>query len=518
MFDTMTQEKPNMSSGVERSNKIINTIGLLVLISILTSISSSRITGHFFGWDPLENTIASLSLINTGSIADVDGNPTNLREPVPIIIHAAYLRFLTNIPYAHPIEEIIVNKSHRASISKVNLVYVWFTLFGVLILSIQLTKKFKIALAAILLSWFFFLSSTQHLYSPHTEIAASMFLMFVTISMVRFYRKSTIQNALILGLFLGLLSLTKMPATYVSLVAIFLLTILIHFKHDISSTKLAQVIFSVIIAFSLVLTPWVLRNHFSSQQENSNIQSAITQRGGNILNSRANLTKRVLANAPAYFYVFAPMSLKESLFEHYLGFKRESLWPGAKYDVSKFDRPDNRFKQEAIVAGKFYRKKEQQRSGNKKVSITIKDLLNPQKKFVRDENNKKKGLEKIKNSPLEHIQSAVILAWRGMWSFSGKSHPPESYSLYHVGNFLPNVIVNFFCFLSLLLMPLVSLVKKNYELFAFSMFGVGYFWIYALFSHFIPRYSAPLIPITIIATLVVLQKFSQKLLKNSKCL
>jgi len=494
-----------MTCGVERSKKIIKTVCIFILISLLTYISSSRITGQFFGWDPLENTIASLSLINMGSISDKDGKLTNQREPIPIIIHAAYIKFFTDIPHYKPIEQIIVKKDYRSAISKVNLVYVWFTLIGILILSIQLTRKFKIALAAILLSWLFFLGNVQHLYSPHTEIVASMFLVFSTISMVRLYRQVNITNAIVVGLLLGLLSLTKMPAAYVSIVSILILLVVILIKTNISFNYFIQISLSLILTFILVITPWILRNQYYSKSADSDIQSAITQRGGNILNARADLSNNIISDIPGYIYVYSPMILKKYLFEKYLGFERKDLWPEGKYDVQKYDRPDSRFKNEAIQAG-YLKPATPGANESIKAKLTIQDLLNPDRKFEHDQIRHEQGMKKISNEPLKHLVSTAVVAWRGMWSFSGKSHPPESYSLYHVGNSILSVFFNFICFFSLLLMPLIAVIRKRFDLLIFSIFSVGYFWIYAIFSHFIPRYSAPLIPISVIAMLIMAQE------------
>lgn len=479
---------------------------LLLFIVFLTFVSSVKITGQFFGWDPLENTVASLGLLKSGTIADVEGKPTNLREPIPIIILAGHILLNSDINYSDSIKSIMSKRELRKQISRVNLYYVFGTLIFVLWLTIKLTKSFKLAFISIIFSWLFFLNSTQHLYSPHTEIIASMLLVLVTVLLINLYENPCIKNGVVVGIAMGLLSLTKMPATYVSIVVIPIIVIIIHTTKNSKFNRSLKLLAIITTAFSLTLSPWLIRNYYLSKSENNNVQSLITQRGGAILNDRANASKRVLNDVPGHLYVYSPMALKSSLFENILNFKRSDLWPGGKYDVEKFDRPDWGFKKEAIEAGRFHAPSDAITvSKLKQLEPSLKEFVNPKVMFEKDEEKQAKGIRTVLNRPLEIITSSLIYAYRGMWSFNGKSHPPESYSLYHIGNYLPYVILNFLCFIAFLLMPIFAIIKKKMEWFVFSLFGLGFFWIYALFSHFIPRYSAPLIPLTIVSILMILQ-------------
>lgn len=477
----------------------LNQLLLVVWICFLTLASSVKITGHAYGWDPLENTVASLNLLKTGTIADVYGKPTNLREPLPILVLAAHIALLTDIPYQQKsIADIVDMQHYRKQISQVNLYYVFATLAGVCVLMLKLTRSSALAALAAFLSWLFFLNSIQHLYSPHTEIAAAMLLVWLAVSSVRFYEKSTLGRGAILGILLGCMGLTKMPATYVALAFIPAITLVCLIGNKQTLFTLCKGMLVASMAFVLVLAPWIARNHLMAKQANSNIQSAISQRGGAILHDRANAAAQVVHHASAYLYLFAPSALKSTLFEKWLGFKRQDLWPNGRYDVARLDRPDRGFREEAIRAGAVSATSQ---SGS--VVSDINQYVNPAQLFADDERKQTRGIQTILAQPLLQAESALIFAWRGMWSFSGKSHPPESYSLYHVGNYLPYVIANAICFVLFLLLPWIAIAKRRYDWQAFALFGNGMFWIYALFSHFIPRYSAPLIPLTIVATLML---------------
>ncbi len=479
----------------------LNQILLVVWISFLTLASSVKITGHAYGWDPLENTVASLNLLKTGTIADVYGKPTNLREPLPILMLAAHIALVTDIPYQHKrIADIVDAQHYRKQITQVNLYYVFATLAGVCLLMLKITRSSLLAALAAFLTWLFFLNSIQHLYSPHTEIAASMLIVWIAITSLYFYEQPTLLKSTILGVLLGCLGLTKMPASYVALAFIPAITLVSLMGEKQKTSSAFKCIAVTMIAFTLVLSPWIVRNRLMASQSNSNIQSAISQRGGAILHDRANAAQQVVDHASGYVYLFAPSALKSVLFEKWLGFKRQDLWPNGRYDVARLDRPDRGFREEAIRAGAVSASSQTESS----VVSGLDRYVNPGQLFADDERKQARGIHTILAQPLLQAESALIFAWRGMWSFSGKSHPPESYSLYHVGNYLPYVIANAVCFVLFLLLPWIAIAKRRYDWLAFALFGNGMFWIYALFSHFIPRYSAPLIPLTIVATLMLI--------------
>ena len=93
-----------------------------------------------------------------------------------------------------------------------------------------------------------------------------------------------------------------------------------------------------------------------------------------------------------------------------------------------------------------------------------------------------------------HIYMVFPFSWRGIWSFSGRTH-------------FIIMLFDLLCFFCFFTVPLMAIKNKNSTLFIFSLFSVGIFVFHALFSHFLWRYSAPLIPITIISFMVIFRPF-----------
>lgn len=59
-------------------------------------------------------------------------------------------------------------------------------------------------------------------------------------------------------------------------------------------------------------------------------------------------------------------------------------------------------------------------------------------------------------------------------------------------------MLNGMVMVSLLLMPWIDLALRKADWILISLLGCGYSLFYALFSHFIPRHSDPLIPVSLV--------------------
>ena len=86
---------------------------------------------------------------------------------------------------------------------------------------------------------------------------------------------------------------------------------------------------------------------------------------------------------------------------------------------------------------------------------------------------------------------SLPLSWRGMWSF-------ENHKTWF------GVLANGLAMLSLILMPFLAVLLRQPDWFFMSVAGAGYFYFYALFSHFITRYSESLIPLSLMCLSVLL--------------
>lgn len=122
-----------------------------------------------------------------------------------------------------------------------------------------------------------------------------------------------------------------------------------------------------------------------------------------------------------------------------------------------------------------------------------------------DKEAQKVAIDMIMANPYAHLRTSIVFAWREIWSF-GNNSPIEP-----AAGGLTSMFLNFICICSLLLMGILALLKGKFELLAFSMLPIGIFLFHALATHAIPRYSAPLIPIAIIAMLICIAALLRKI-------
>jgi len=114
---------------------------------------------------------------------------------------------------------------------------------------------------------------------------------------------------------------------------------------------------------------------------------------------------------------------------------------------------------------------------------------------------KQEALSRISSNPLQHLIVSFPLAWRGLWAIR-----PEGWG---------DVILNFLSFLALFASPLLYFLEKRKSWLIVSIVPIGYFLFYALFSHFIPRYSQPLVPLAFTCLMMALVDIASKVLSPS---
>jgi len=89
------------------------------------------------------------------------------------------------------------------------------------------------------------------------------------------------------------------------------------------------------------------------------------------------------------------------------------------------------------------------------------------------------ALTRIAAEPLRHLRTTPVFFWRIMWPVS-----PE---------------ISFLGMLSIWTVTLVSLIKRQPAMFGAFGLAVGMIAFYVAVSHAIPRYSAPAVPLMIVA-------------------
>ena len=453
-----------------------------LLIFILAFISFLSIKTYNITDDSEENFRISYNLIETG-IYSIDGNKsTDLREPIPNIINAIYLKCFIKIPENENISTILKNSNYIKKILFINIIYVLMILFSVWLLSYKLIKSFLYSCCIVLLSWFCFLQHDMYLNHLLTELPASLFLLLFVLSSLYLFEKRNLLYAIITGFLFGILCLTKSSYFYVSIVSIPIYIMVYFFQKGALQKNGLKISIYLVLSFLFTLSPWILRNYLVLNK------MELSSRGDTVLLTRAVKNTMTNEEYKGSFYVYAPVSFQKTIFDK-LGYNENDLLPGGKYCRLIRHQPGD---EENVIYGdpslvtSYWEKA-------KAISIGI-DRKN---KKIIDQYGKNKS-EASKNLIFknfdQHIYMVLPFSWRGIWSFSGRSY------------FLI-MLFDLLCFLCFFTVPLMAIKNKNSTLFIFSLFSIGIFVFHALFSHFLWRYSAPLIPITIISFMVIFRPF-----------
>lgn len=467
----------------------ISFIFLLIVIS--TWFSGTRLEIKPIVGDASQNTSASYYLATKG-IYSIDGSDLwNKREPLPNFINAFYLRFFTSIDRNDDIESIIAGNELTVEWLRVNLVILFSTLIAIWWVTFLIFKKHLYSLLTLPFPYLFFTIWPNYLNSMHTELLATLFVTLITGAFIKFYQKPGFAIASLCGLLLALFALTKAAGYYISLVAIPTLAIgLLYFK--ISDTK-RSIIYAlpIFIAFAVAVYPWMIRNyiHFN--------EFTISERGGDELLIRAVKNGMTQEEFIGSFYYYSPMGLRAAIFEQFFGFKTEDLGKNGRLrklnryleaDIAALrdNRYDDLFTYYRVAKYKIPREIREQSTALDATGSTTFEV----------------ATEKIKSKPLQHIKLSIAFGWRGIWSFGDPNRYIDRYHI--IGHIV--WIYNFLCFVAFIATFIFSIIFRKPEWFVLTLFAVGIFTFHAFLTHFIPRFSVPIIPIMNICFVLILIK------------
>lgn len=478
------------------SNPIINV--LVIVVSLYVVLAPFFVIKGLpvFSGDARENAATTYYLWKNNFYTYDGVHPTYEREPLPSLITSIYVKYFSSIPNSTTLNEFITEPKVTKDLYSIN---AYLSLF-LLVASgwlVYLVLPSRLALVTTLLSvWFFFIFNRIYLNNLLTELHASLFITLISLTTVLFIRNKRVYLACILGILIGCFALTKAIGLYIGFAYILILAFLQNWRINKQYLRLHLI---MLMSFILVISPWMLRNKQIFDD------FTIAQRGGIVLLTRAVKNEMNFDEFKGAFYVYAPPL--SSLFETYLGFKKSDQAENG-YLTRLIRRRGNDIKAEIIgepskavsyfskafaiqqkIRVEIYKNHHKDRFIDKETLIKI--YLNefPEVNPESDKKLKNIAISKILSSPWAHIKATIIFAWRGIFSFNTN---------------MP--LINLFAFASMLIIPFTLLSKSNEEILVVSLFSNLIFWFYASFTHFLPRYSAPLIPVSIICGLFIVFK------------
>jgi hypothetical protein len=341
-----------------------------------------------------------------------------------------------------------------------------------------------VAMAVIYFSYNTF--AADELGTLNTELPAAFLIVLTSLGLVLLRQKYRSRWAILAGLIFGCLVLTKASGAYL---AVLLLPALPAFLNRCRGRSVALGL-CVALGFALAVLPWMGRNLVEFGKP------AIAKGGGVVLLIRSVYDEMTPHEYGGSFYSFAPKPLRKGFFEPYLGFSQSQLKCGGSLERLQRDLPCD---EEAMAEGRFDNLRSFYQVGKRGLPRMLheeasrKGIDGSSEDFLEAA-----ALRRIQAMPLKHVLVSVPLSWRGMWSFDTKRT--------WVG-----VLANGLAMASLLAMPLLGAFLRRPDWVLMSIVGVGYFLFYGLFTHFIARYSEPLIPLSLVCLSVLLLTILRRL-------
>ncbi len=439
----------------------------------LVFLWSHRISGAPIETDAAQTTLMALNLERHGVISldeSAPYSPTNYREPVPVIVSAAGIALIDAALGAAPTEAYF--SGERARLLKCqNILWLGLLSLGAFWTVRYFTGSFRLALLGALLVNFPLSGSHSEadlIDDLFTDIPAAAVLMLASLAAAVAARGRRPVVCAATGLLFGLLTLIKAATLYIFLGTVGVWAGACLLRRAAPWRILARDAAVMLIAFGCAVGPWMYRNHvlFGSAH--------IAQRAGVVLMYRAVYDQMTPGEYRGTFYVWAPARL-QGIVGRLLGFAPADLKRGGR--LQRLIETDSDFAAEDLAAERagapertlsYYR---QARAERVELERQLGRAGSPQPEIAADDLLKERALKIVLAHPWRNLALTVSFIWRGAT----------------------------FAFPALILALLVALRRRQYEFFVFAVPAFGTVLLYALFTHFIPRYDAPALSVAIVA-------------------
>ena len=468
LLDSFLSRRPRVNLGVQIVLRKLPLV--LVLFLIVTSIVDdiSRLDFDPIGGDATQNFYSAMNLSHHGIYSEqfpsVDVQPGFRREPVPNFILAGYLKVLSVLMPSFVVDGFLDVPELLYAIKTINLFYAVVIMLGMWLLLRSILAPPVIADVTALPSvWCcqkYFIADEMN--GLNTEMAVASFLLLLTYFLVKAYQTRLLFWVVVAGLGIGLLAMTKAIGAYLALLIIPLFAVIIAQKRR----HFLTILMALTLGFLLTVAPWVLRNQFVFGKP------VIAQGGGDVLLIRAVFNTMTPLEYKGAFYAYSPDNLQELFSSHWLPFAPRDLECGGSLERLNRKLPCDR----VAFQEKRY---DDVRSLYRRGKHALPRLLG-----LSREERQSEGVRRIQSMPWSHLRVSIPLGWRGFWAFTDSDWI--------------SVVINASAFGSLLLAPLFAFAQRRVIWLIVSIVPWSYFLFYMSLTHFLPRYSEPLIPLALV--------------------
>ncbi|MBN1571778.1 MAG: hypothetical protein JW984_01140 [Deltaproteobacteria bacterium] len=405
----------------------------------------------------------TLSMASVGTSGLENITPTSYREPgYPAVLALAMLLSpsLRNLPQGNFVSEDVSFQVPSKSPSYMEMLILLFAALISMCVVLRFTKSRLLSIAVLFGVGFSpaLLLNIRHFL---TENLTALLILAASIALMLSVRDERKRYYLLSGILFGMLTLTK--ATFQLAWPLLLgFMILYLYKKKVPLKKGGVFLVIFLVSYFAVVSPWMLRNysHFN--------RAFIAERGGSVLMVRANYSMMNSKEYLAHFLLWTPTVFAQKLKDRY--FNDE--------EISRLYRsnPDGyRNRARALRRELIEKYNDSAKADSVLTSMAVKQLV---------------------THPIRHLLTCIPIAWKGIFV------EMEAYPGLYGNNLSPLIsLVLFGGFFSL---TVYSIVKGNWEYLAFFFLANYLFIMHVLFTHNIPRYNIPLIPVLWIGSITIL--------------
>lgn len=452
-----------------RRIEIFSVGAVIFVISWLLIQDFSQISSESLGGDATQNVTTGLNIVKHGiysrqAIA-LDVTPGFRREPLPNFLLASYLRIAelispglldqVNQPFSD--EFLVFVKQINLMWAAGLFVALWLT--AILVFSPFLAAQWLALVQIVVVNHFFVLKAID---AMNTELIAGMVLVWLGVVLLMASQSRSWRWILVSGVAFGLMALTKATGAYVALILLPLIALVIA-----GFTQRFWLLF-LAISFGFVITvmPWLVRNqiYFS--------KPVIAQGGGDVLLIRSVFNEMSWQQFGDSFYAYSPKDLRRDLLGPWMKLSDDDFSCAGRLSVFSRNLECDR---QALAEKRYSDVQSFYQRGKRAI---------PRELSLDLDEKKDLAIEKFRAQPLQAVITALPMSWRGFWGFRVKAWR--------------HIILNAAAYFALLLAPFLALVERRLSWLMVSIVPVSFYLFYSFFSHFLPRYSTPFIPASLV--------------------
>lgn len=408
--------------------------------------------------------------------------PTLYREPVPPVLNAMTMLLHPGIDKSATLSSFR-NGENQNKLKKVNLFWLLLLQLGVGLFVYGITKSKYLPFLAWFLLLFYFIRFGNHFDEFTTELQGATMIVWSSYFIYMALKKNSSLVYLLAGICFGLLILTKSVFFYLFPIVV----IALYFSVN-TSRKLPK--FSLLLLGGLIVVgPWIYRNYTLTGE------IRMTTRGGMVMYNRVLLNQISSEERKAAMYFWGPQIYKDLVNNTFLDINELEFELGGKFHVLQnapmidqhsiqMAMPEKTISYVGKMRAEYHKLvNEFSEQGEREARIEAHNILMDRSK------------EWIMEHPFKHTTMSLLFLWRGMWCFPNSTIPliNEPFQNYI------NEIINLLSYLSLIILLIVAIRKKDERFLALTIIPVLMLLFQAGASQNLARFSQQAIPSMLIA-------------------